>query len=426
MVEIKPFPAIIYNHTKVHQLSKVICPPYDIISDIEARFYRRLSSYNMIHLTLPKQTSGQDRYQKAASYFNNWLERKILRQEKQPAIYFYQQEFKIGQINSFPIGKGSRLKRLGFIACLDLHSSPSIYGHEHTRIEPKEDRFKLLVKVRANLEPIFVLFSDAQRFIEGIFEKYVLPDKPLIYFRDQEKNINTLWRLDNPLILKKIKAAMANKILFIADGHHRYEVSLNYQDMMYKTPTSTLGGEDFNYIMAYFCPIQSTGLVIRPVHRLVKGVENCPIEKFEQFFHIHKTTRSQLFNLMHSRASKQRIIGIYANRHFYIAILKNKQTLNRIDKHRRCLDISLLNQLVLSKLLKIEPDNRERIIFSASAQDLIRQADIDRTSLVFFLKSVDIADIVELAKKGKKMPAKTTYFYPKVPSGLVMYKFEEK
>ncbi len=424
MVEVKPFLAIIYNYEKVCQPRKVICPPYDIIPPLQARTYRRLSSYNMIHLTLPKDASGQNQYQKAARFFRSWFKKGIFSQDKKPAIYFYQQEFKINKgrftphlfssSKDFIKDKAEGFKRLGFIACLSLDNSSSVYGHEHTRIGPKEDRFKLLVKVQANLEPIFVLFSDRRMFVQEIFKKYVLSNKPLI-------------RLTEPAILEKIKARMKNKILFIADGHHRYEVSLNYREALRRR----LGfgrhfskNKDPNYIMTYFCPIQSSGLVIEPIHRLVKGIDSFPIDKFKKFFYIQKTSRRRLFCLLESCISKRRTIGAYVNKNFYIFILKNNQILNKIDKSYRSLDVCLLNRLVLKKLLRVKPDDKYRVVFSANAQDLIRQADMDKTSLVFFIKPVKISDVLCLAKAGKKMPVKTTYFYPKVPSGLVIYKFD--
>jgi len=416
MIKIKPFPAIIYNYShKGCQPRKVICPPYDIIMPVEAESYRRFSPYNMIHLTLPVKSSGLNRYKASALLFRHFMDRQVFYQESQPVIYCYQQEFK---------ESGGRFKRLGFIACLGLSDSSSIHGHEHTRIEPKEDRFKLLVNVQANLEPIFVLFSDQKRTIRDIFKKHIHSSKPLISFRDRENNTNMLWRLTNPDVLRQIEKGMANKILFIADGHHRYEVSLNYQSLMrQKLNTAFKGKEDFNYIMAYFCPLESSGLVVRPVHRLVRRIDSLPMDKFSKFFYIRKASRDSLFRLMGSPTSKQRIFGIYFNRNFYIFTLKNSQILGKIDKDYRPLDISLLNQLILKRLLRVDPDNKERVVFSADTQSLIRQANIDKASLVFFMKPVKISNIISLARTGKKMPAKTTYFYPKVPSGLAIYKF---
>ena len=431
MIKIKPFPALIYNRKKIRQIRKLICPPYDIINPTEARFYRRLSRYNMIHLTLPERDVAQNRYRKASCVFRDWLKKDILLQDKEPAVYFLQEEFKIGRMKNSPRAKDTTYRRLGFIACLNLSSSSSIYGHEHTRIEPKEDRFKLLVKMQANLEPIFVLFPDAQGFLGDVFKKHVAPYKPLICFRDQWKNMNTLWGLRNPSVLKKLNAWMTRKILFIADGHHRYEVSLSYQDLMQREftrrPSSAnlraTGENGFNYIMVYFCPIESPGLVIRPVHRLVRGVEPSDLNKFEKFFRIRKATRRELFCLLESSTPNPGTIGAYLNGKFYIFILKSRHILNKIDKEYRALDIALLNHLVFKRLLKIRPDDQGRIIFGANSQELIRQADRDKKSLVFFMKPVRINDIISTAKAGKKMPAKTTYFYPKIPSGLVVYKF---
>jgi uncharacterized protein (DUF1015 family) len=225
-----------------------------------------MSGYNMINLTLPNKARGQNQYQRAARRFHKWLKNGVLIQDEKPAIYFYQQEFKLDEEKNSRRGKGAWVRRLGFIACLGLHSHSSIYGHERTRIELKEDRFRLLVKVQANLEPIFLLYSDPQGFLESIFKEYASSSKPLVCFRGQEKNINTLWRLTEPAILKSIKRKMANKSLFIADGHHRYEVSLKYQNLMRKKLSRQFrADEDFNYIMAYFCPLQSKGLLVNSV-----------------------------------------------------------------------------------------------------------------------------------------------------------------
>jgi uncharacterized protein (DUF1015 family) len=425
MVEIKPFQAIIYNYNnKLCQPQRVICPPYDIITSVEEKIYRQFSCYNMIHLILPEETLEQNRYQKAATRFSDCLKKGVLRQDEEPAIYIYQQEFRIDSKDNISKRKSGRFKRLGFIARLSLNSSSSIYGHEHTCIEPKEDRFKLLVEVQANLEPIFILFSDPQGFLEKIFKKYIQSSNPLISFKDREKNTNTVWRVVEPAVLKMIEMKMKNKSLFIADGHHRYEVSLNYQDLIGKrlNPHSR-GSEDFNYIMTYFCPIQSSGLVIEPIYRLVRGVRSLPVKELERFFYVRRITRKRLFSMLKSPDVKPRMMGAYFRENFYIFILKNNQVMNKIDKEYRSLDVCLLNQLVLKELLKINPEDTQRIVFSASIRNLIRQADIDRTSLVFFIRAVKIKDIVRLARAGRKMPAKTTYFYPKVPSGLVIYKF---
>ncbi|MFH1577483.1 MAG: DUF1015 domain-containing protein [Candidatus Omnitrophota bacterium] len=427
MTEIKPFPGIVYNSKQLRQPSKLICPPYDIITPDQAIQYRKQSNYNMVHLTLPQADSGQNRHKKSSRCFKDWLNKGIMLQDREPAIYFYQQEYRINK---------RKLKRLGFIACLRLKNDSCVYGHEHTHIEPKEDRFKLLVKVQANLEPIFVVFSDPSSFIQKTFKRYARSNKPLMRFRDQEKNINRLWALSAPDILEKLKKEMGNKVLFIADGHHRYEVSLGYQELWRNklkqrvAPINRrrkgLKDRDFNYIMVYFCPLESQGLIIRPVHRLVKGVTHIPFEDFKKAFNIKITNRADFFATMESKALKQRIVGMYCNKKFHILTLKNNKLLAKIDKDYRCLDISLLNQVILKGLLKIDPNNKERVLFNANGRDLIREVDADNKALAFFLRPAVMGDIMYLAKAGKKLPPKTTYFYPKIPSGLVIYKINNK
>ncbi len=423
MTEIKPFSATVYN-TKTQTPSKVICPPYDVLTPSQKKSYQRLSPYNLIHLTLPVAGSGKNQYQKSGAIFRSWLKKKVLVQDEQPAIYFYQQEFQTTGANGSSGSGSNKTKRLGFIACLSLRGSSSIYGHEHTRSGPKQDRAKLLAQVKANLEPIFMLFSDPAQSIEKTFNTHIARSKPLFSFRDKQRGINSVWKLSDPAMLKKIQRSMAKKFLFIADGHHRYEVALNYQRSMSKKLKQRFNGkENFNYRMAYFCPVQSTGLVIDPIHRLVNGVDELPLDELRGFFEIQKTSKKKLFAALRSKASKRRLIGMYRNKSFYALSLKNKNVLNGIDKDYRCLDVCLLNHVVLSKLLNINPKDKQRVDFSADVPDLIQRADKHKSSLVFFLKSVKIKHILDLARMGKKMPPKTTYFYPKVPSGMTIYEF---
>ena len=147
--------------------------------------------------------------------------------------------------------------------------------------------------------------------------------------------------------------------------------------------------------------------------------------KFKAFFHIQRTNQKSLFNLLRTQTTKRRELGVYVNKNYYIFTLKNYKILDRIDRDYRSVDVYLLNHLILKRILKINPDDKNKVIFSANAGELIRQADRDKSPLVFLLKPAGVADIIYLAKAGKKMPAKTTYFYPKVPSGLVIYKFSE-
>ncbi|MBL7081548.1 MAG: DUF1015 domain-containing protein [Candidatus Omnitrophica bacterium] len=262
MSTIAPFRAIRYNKAKIPDLFKVVSPPYDIISPEQLSLYSNLSPYNIVHLTLPGSKKDKHAYSQAAATFRNWLKKKILIQEEKPAIYFYEQRFMMDN---------QQYKRLGFIANLNL-TNKSIFSHEHTRIEPKEDRLKLQTELHANLEPIFVLFSDPQACLQRIFKKTIAQTRVFTAVTDAQKTENYLWKVTSPFIIKEVLALIEKKHFLIADGHHRYEVALRYRQQMLKKRTEPLdsardklcrsANEPFNYVLAYFCPLQSKGLLV--------------------------------------------------------------------------------------------------------------------------------------------------------------------
>src|SRR3989338_4171146 len=211
MAKIEPFRAVIYNPGEIRNLSSVVCPPYDIISPAQQQYYHDLHPYNFIHILLGRDIPGEDNYSRAAHLFRDWQKDKILLPDRSPAIYFYSQQYSL---------RGEKRIRLGFIARLYLEDKNStIYTHEHTRLEPKEDRLRLLKAVKANLSPIFVIFPDKKRVIQHIYQKYIQGKKPFVDIVNDEKVTHKLWRLDYQPLLNKLQADMQNEKIFIADGH---------------------------------------------------------------------------------------------------------------------------------------------------------------------------------------------------------------
>ena len=274
MPAIAPLRAIRYNQDKIADLSQVVSPPYDIISKEELAYYSHLSPYNIVHLTIPRsQKKDNHVYSKAAKRFRDWLKNKILIQEEIPVIYFYEQRFIIAK---------KEYNRLGFIANLNLRNK-AIFGHEHTRIEPVEDRFRLQERLKANLEPIFVLFSDPGNCLGKIFKRIIASSNPVSIVTDRQKIENYLWRVSSPSLIKQVVNLMNKKDFFIADGHHRYEVALAYRHKMLETlKTPAKVNRAFNYILAYFCPVKSKGLLVnssihlKEILRLAKSGKKLP------------------------------------------------------------------------------------------------------------------------------------------------------
>jgi len=423
MAKIKPFRAITYNQDKIKDLTKAVCPPYDVISPSSQQHFHEISPYNLIHMLLGKDIPGEDKYKRSAGYFKDWLKNKILIQDERPAVYFYNQQYNL---------KGERRSRFGFIALLSLESS--IFKHEHTRLEPKADRLKLLKAVKANLSPIFVIFSDRSRIIQRTFQQEIQSKKPFIDIVDEDKVAHQVWRIDSPEVIEAIEASMQKENIFIADGHHRYEVSCAYRDEMMKKSGALPGEESFNYLLAYFTNLDPRGLTIFPIHRLLKL--DSPLElnnlkvKLAVYFDVEEVKdRAKFFFLMEKGGQAEHVLGMYKDGRYWLLRLKNVKILDKIiaDKPReyRSLDVCMLNHLILKNILGIELGDKERLTFSPHADELIDSVDNNNSHIAFFLNPVKAEKIISIALENERMPAKSTYFYPKVLSGLVINKFNE-
>ncbi len=426
MTKIKPFNAIIYNQEKIKDISRVVCPPYDVISAAKQEYYHELDAHNFIKILLGKDNPKDDKYERAGNYFKDWQKNQVLLQDKSAAIYFYSQQYNL---------KGEKKNRFGFIALLYLGDKNSgVYGHENTHLDAKEDRFKLMRQVKANLSPIFVIFSDKKRIISRIREKYIQSEKPFIDLTDDEKTIHKVWRLDSPAVVGNIQDSMFDENIFIADGHHRYEVACAYQDEMKKELGATTGQESFNYILAYFTNLDPHGLTILPIHRLVKldstvDMQNFRLSLNNEYFDVEEVKdKTRFFFLLNKAGEREHIIGMYKDKKYWFLRLKNIKILDKIinDKPReyRLLDVSILNYIVLKRILKVDLDDKKILTFSPNVEELIEQVDADNNRVAFFLNPVKIQQIMSIALNGEKMPPKSTYFYPKVLSGLVINKLE--
>lgn len=427
MAKIKPFKAVIYNRQKVADLSKVTCPPYDIISPASQQRYQDTSPYNLIHMLLGKDTPGEDKYARAGVYFNNWIKDKIFIQDEKPAIYFYLQEYNL---------KGERKKRMGFIGLLHLDDkNSSVYAHENTRAEAKEDRLKLIREVKANLSPIFAVFADKKRIIQYLYQHYARDEKPFIEITDDEKTVHKVWRLDDAGVLARIGASIQSENVFIADGHHRYEVGCAFREETRRRINTITGEEDFNYILAYFTNTDPIGLTILPIHRLVKLDKKLELNSFlfslKDYFDVETVKdKARFFFLLEKAGRAEHVIGMYQAGRWWLLRLKNVRILDKLmcdkPKEYRVLDVSILNYIVLKKILGLDLTDKESVNFEPNAEILLEKSGSDPAYIAFFLNSVKVEQIMAVALAGEKMPPKSTYFYPKVLSGLVINKFEEK
>ncbi len=424
MTKIKPFKAVVFNQQKIKDISKVVCPPYDVISPAKQEYFQQLDPHNFIHILLP-QDANDNKYERAGKLFSDWQKKGILAQDESAAIYFYSQEYNL---------KGEKKTRYGFLALLRLgDNNCRVYTHEHTRPAAKEDRLSLLKQVKANLSPILVVFEDKNRLINRIREKYLPKHEPFIDVVDSEKTSHKLWRVTDPEILKLFSAKMSGESIFIADGHHRYEASCNYRAQVLPEPVKPDSEEGVNYLLSYFTNLDPAGLTIMAIHRLVHlpaALDEAEFKKrIEPNFYMEEVKdKNKFFFLLAKAGSQEHVIGMCQDKKFWLLRLKNVKILDKLISDKpaeyRLLDVSILNYLILQNALGLDLEDKEAIQFNNNEEEMLEAVDQDKRQIAFFLNPVKVQQIIKIALAGEKMPAKSTFFYPKVLSGLTINKLE--
>jgi len=441
MAKIFPFNGVTYNKKKVGNFTKVMIPPYDIISKEEQERFYRLHPYNCIRLTLgkdfPGDTEFNNKYTRANGFFNAWLKNEILLQDMEGSIYAYEQRFKY---------KGKKYVRLGFIALFKLEELEAgrVYPHENTLPKPKLDRLSLLKATAANFEPIFSLYVDEDEKIPRMIKKNI-KRKPIAEVRDIFGIHNKLWKITGKAVINKIIKEMANKQVFIADGHHRYEASLKYRNEMRTKAQKSTGDEAYNFIMMYFANTLDKGLIIMPIHRLVLNLnlkEKINLEnRLTDYFDIEdikfskkdeSLARKKVLRSMSKAKEGEHFFGMYVHNEnkYSILRLKNEKIIEKYitadkPKEWKKLDITILHSIVIRDVLgitdkDIESENSIKYVHNdEEAFDLVKEG---KYQLAFFMNSTKIDQVTAIASKYEKMPQKSTFFYPKLLTGLVMYK----
>ena len=432
MARIAPFRGVFYNPKKIRDLSKVVAPPYDVISpDEQERLYRK-SPYNFVRLDLSQEPEA---YHAVAQLFADWQAQEIFVRDEVPAIYFLTQRF--------TLKNGEEKERQGFFALTQLEefSSGTIRPHEKTLDAPKEDRLRLMLACHAQLSPIFALYAQAKPTLNQALAQGVDGAVPFIEVK-QDGGECRLWRVTDVGLIHRVRQEMQDQPLLIADGHHRYEASLNYRNHMRSDRVQWSGREAFNYIMAYFANMNDENVVILPTHRLVRGYEHKPFLQLEEalqtYFYVEqhpKTPEGKISFLkaLKTAAKKHRVIGASFKRdpRYLILRLKNKRIMQRVAKDLsaplRELDVSVLHNLVLQHILGMPPDqqvNGESIRYSQDEEAVLQTLEKEDFQAAFILNPPKAEEILTIANGGEKMPQKSTYFYPKLISGLIINKID--
>ncbi|MFC1989654.1 DUF1015 domain-containing protein [Chloroflexota bacterium] len=431
MAEIRPFRGVHYNKSLIDGWSAVICPPYDIISpQLQQELYLG-SEYNFVRLEfgreLPQDTAADNKYTRAASTLERWLRQGVLEIDKKPAIYLHGQYF---------THQGKEYKRRGITAHVRLEEwdRKVIRPHEGTMTEPKGDRLNLLWALQANTSPIFALFEDQDQQVTSLLAKQE-QSKPLLNLRNVGGEGHDVWAITEPEVVNQICRSLAEQPLYIADGHHRYESALAYGHERYTCTPSPSGDEAFNFTMMTLVDIADPGLIILPPHRLVRGISKPILDelmaKLKIFFEIKELALSkpgvwqQIDDLLTDTNEIRLVLfGLTTDSLFLLRLLDPAAVSQMMpyfhsELYKR-LDVSIIDHIILEKLLELSSDKEKTLLsYSYDRLDAINRVLNEEYQLAFLLNPVKAEVIKAIADIGDKMPRKSTYFYPKLPAGLI-------
>lgn len=432
MVDILPFNGLIYNENKIGNISQVISPPYDVVSPTLKKKLYNTHPYNIINLILPKGSAGE-KYIKANELLTDWIKKDILKFDKDRCFYIIEESY-------YPGSK--RKKILGFIGLTELepYSKSQIIPHEQTSFKIKEDRLKLLSKCRANFGLVFTLYNDNLNKITDILkntmQKKLFKDTPAGY--DSTLGFK-LWKITDMEDVKKIINIMKDKKLIIADGHHRYETSLAYRDeykkLNRKKGQNLPGPEDF--ILTLYVDSGQNDLLILPTHRTIKfknypGLEKI-LDKLTDIFNIEADTiKPALYlnkRLLKSKSRSLKSFFLYGeNKKLYFITMKPSSIgfttyAKSVDREYYLnTDINIFHKFLMEKISALY--KIEKIDYTHSIDNVIDNIDRKKFDIGVLLNTPTVKELEKICMSGHLMPYKSTYFYPKPCTGLVMYKFD--
>ncbi len=449
MARIDPFRAWRYNSARVSPQTAVT-QPYDKISpELQEKYYAS-SPYNLVRIILGKRESGdgeqENVYTRAAAHLNQWRAEGALAQDAEPSIYVYSQTF------TEP-GTANTRERRGFIALGKVYDYGDnvVFRHEQTLAKPKADRLDLLRATRAHFGQIFMLYSDPEKKVERVLNP---AGKPEIDVRDEYGVQHRVWKISDPKAIQAAQQAMADRKLIIADGHHRYETSLNYRNQRRKeeqgqearaeatgggvATAAEVGEAAYERVMMTFVNMDSEGLVILPTHRVIHGLEGFDaqqmLERAKQYFDVEAAPRdpAQLVaRLAEAGRDRTTIAAVTASGAFLLRLrpgaTESVPQLKGLSPRQRKLDVVQLHKVLLEGVLGISEEdirNQKNVSYHREAKEAMERVQ-NGADVAFLMNPVKIEQMKEIAFAGEVLPQKSTDFFPKMLSGLTIYALEQ-
>ena len=439
VAEITAFTGLRYNLKKVGGLGKVFAPPYDVIDkDMRAALLDG-SEYNIARITRSPEAEDEPeekRYSAASGHLKAWRAEGVLDAESAPAIYAYEQEFSVGE---------TVYQRLGLVAGLRLVDfGQGVHAHEETLSGPKVDRRLLLEQTRMHLGQIFGLYPDEAGAVNAAVRKAIAGRAPDQEAPDGEGVIHRLWAIIDKTAIAEVQGLLADKDVFIADGHHRYETALKYSREHPELPRAA-------HVMSTLVALSDPGLVVLPTHRLVRDVPGFDLAKLEESLEEHFRIKKFFFRkgdrparlkallrrLAMFREEGSNAFGLYGGGdHFLLLILEDEKAMKAAEPSRgedwRKLDVAVLHTLILDRLLGIDKQKlaaKTNLYYlkdtGAAIDGALERIDSGEAQCVFMMSATGVAEVAAVASGGEKMPQKSTFFHPKIFTGMVIMPLED-
>lgn len=425
---------------KVGALSQVVAPPYDVIDQQLQQHLYDLSPYNFVRLELTRSETGtadeESIYSLAANLYREWQAESVFQREPDPALYVYHQVFE---------SEGKSYTRRGFLTRVALvrFGEGEIYPHEETHAKAKDDRLRLTRACQANLSPIFGLYPDPENRAQNLLEEPI-QSKPAIEAVDHLNVTHRLWPVTDPRLIAEVAALVESKSMFVADGHHRYETACNYRDELIGRDGSFPADHPANFVLTMLMSMDDPGLIVMPTHRLFHGIRKMTsselVLKLSVAFDCQIVAQgpaaaSDVWNQI-EEFNDQGVFGLYtAQDQNWVLVTANSQTPGYMEQVAgnqssdwRSLGVAILHRLVIEHLLGLEGHPKptyvhlvQEVIDGLNGQ-LEGEQDYPLAALVM---PATVEDIRKISLHGERMPAKSTYFYPKLLSGLVVHPLDK-
>lgn len=427
MAQVEPFSALRYDLGQVGDLSDVIAPPYDVIDPVFLDQLYKQHPCNVVRIDFNRPESDdagtQDRYVRAEKFFRQWQQEGVLIREHEDALYVYHQEFD---------WEGKHYVRKGFLGRIKLEEfgKGTVFPHEQTLSGPKQDRLDLMRATKANLSAVFGLYPDAENTAQQPLEEAIRKLTPVVA-RDHLGVIHKVWPVTDRTVINKVCASLADKPIFIADGHHRYETACNYRnELAAKGELTESSGA--NYTLMMFISMEDPGLAILPTHRLVSGLPNLTIEDVRAALAGHFNIESvasadEAWELMAVDGDQNLFgLGTPSDGKWIIARATDTSPMAKLapqqSKEWRELGVSLLHKLIIDHLIVGRfPESKPTFKF-VHLMDEVQTSMKDKScQLACLVNPAQIDHVRDIASKLEKMPPKSTYFYPKLLTGLVFH-----